>query len=185
MTERPWEERWQDKSSEPLPQADPWLVAQVDLLASGTALDLACGRGRNSLWLVEKGYQVYAVDSSLTALGLLDSVISEERQITSLHFDLTNGLPPHPLEADLVLCSYFLQRDLFPSIKERIRPGGLFLGRSFCQRERVAPPQEIIYNPGELAQIFTDWEILSYEEGKETAKRGGTLAGIVARKPSE
>jgi 2-polyprenyl-3-methyl-5-hydroxy-6-metoxy-1,4-benzoquinol methylase len=44
------------------------LVEEVAGLAPGRALDLACGEGRNALWLAGKGWQVTAVDFS--AVGL-------------------------------------------------------------------------------------------------------------------
>ena len=183
MTDNSWEERWQAKRHEPLPAADPWLVDQEELLGSGIALDLACGRGRNSLWLAARGYEVFAVDSSLTALQLLKEANADQAAIHPIHFDLSSQLPAEPHQVDLVLCSYFLDRALFDQIKSRVEAGGLFIGRSFCQLGVMTPPADIIFNPGELAVLFADWEILRYEEGRESAKRGGTLAGIVARKP--
>ena len=46
-----------------------WLTTHRHLLpASGEALDLACGSGRNALWLAEQGYQTLGVDRNGTAL---------------------------------------------------------------------------------------------------------------------
>lgn len=183
MTGSDWEKRWQAKQQEEMPAADPWLQQQTELLGTGVALDLACGRGRNSLWLAERGYTVHAIDSSLTAVSLLDAAASTSNDILTVHHNLEHGLPEKPEQADLILCFYFLQRNLFDAICARTRPGGLFIGRSFCQLHGRIPPADIIYNPGELACHFSDWHILSYEEGKHPAQKGGTLAGIVARKP--
>lgn len=182
MTEKTWDERWREKTGDPLPPADRWLQKQKEHLSGGVALDLACGRGRNSLFLMRAGYQVYAVDSSPAALELLSAAASNSTGLHPIQFDLEMGLPPQPQQADLILCSFFLQRDLFTQIKERIRPGGLFIARSFCQTS-VAPESPIIYQPNELHGLFSTWQILDYEEGMESSSRGGTLAGIIARKP--
>jgi SAM-dependent methyltransferase len=181
-----WDERWQQKKQEPVPTPDSWLIEQKAFLSGGTALDLACGRGRNSLFLAENGYEVLGIDVSPTALNLLRSTAEiKHLKIDVLEYDLDSGLPPHPEKVDLILSFYFLQRTLFSMIKKKLAPGGLFIGRSFCHLEAVDKLDPIIYNPGELAELFTGWEILAYEEGVESSPRGGTLAGIVVRKPPE
>ena len=46
-----------------------FLVAEVESLTPGRALDLACGEGRNAVWLAERGWRVTAVDYSKVALA--------------------------------------------------------------------------------------------------------------------
>ncbi len=45
-----------------------FLVAETNDLEPGRALDLACGEGRNAVWLAEQGWQVTGVDFSDAAL---------------------------------------------------------------------------------------------------------------------
>jgi len=63
-----WNRRYE--GSELLWTAEPnrFLVAEAGSLASGRALDLACGEGRNAVWLAERGFEVDAVDFSDVAL---------------------------------------------------------------------------------------------------------------------
>jgi SAM-dependent methyltransferase len=179
-----WDERWQKKKGDAIPAADPWLTKHQNLFNGGLALDLACGRGRNALFLARAGYRILALDSSQAALDLLGIESGkDDLPIDLLCRDLQRGLPRLASPPDLILCCFYLQRNLFPAIKEQLAPGGLFIARSFCQRTPTTEVSEIIFQPQELAGCFDDWEILAYEEGVETAERGGTLAGIVARKP--
>lgn len=65
-------EDWNRRHGEagPLFGVDPnrFLVAEVEGLAPGRALDLACGAGRNAVWLAERGWTVTGVDFSDVAL---------------------------------------------------------------------------------------------------------------------
>jgi len=46
-----------------------FLVSEVADLAPGRAVDLACGEGRNAVWLAEQGWQVTGVDFSRVGLA--------------------------------------------------------------------------------------------------------------------
>ena len=66
-------EDWNRKheESELLFRAEPnrFLVAEVEGLPPDRALDLACGQGRNAVWLAERGWRVTGVDFSEVALA--------------------------------------------------------------------------------------------------------------------
>lgn len=181
-----WNQRWQEKSSQPL-SPDPWLLRAVPFLSTGTALDIACGRGRNALYLAEKGFTVTGVDISDQGLKLLEQEAANRNltlNLVQLDLEVTVSLPQGPF--DLISKFFYLQRSLLPIIKDSLRPGGIFVMRSFSQAEgcREAPGNpDFILNPGELLDVFAAWDILLYEEGQEESRTGGSLAGIVARKP--
>ena len=72
MSESMGREEWNRRyaGSELLWTAQPnrFLVAEAAGLPPGRALDLACGEGRNAVWLAERGWQVTGVDFSDAAL---------------------------------------------------------------------------------------------------------------------
>jgi hypothetical protein len=59
-----WNERY--ATAEYVWKADPnvFLVAETEGLPPGRALDLACGEGRNAVWLAEQGWDATGVDFS-------------------------------------------------------------------------------------------------------------------------
>jgi SAM-dependent methyltransferase len=65
-------EDWNAKHGEagPLFGVEPnrFLVAEAESLPPGRALDVACGAGRNAVWLAERGWTVTGVDFSDVAL---------------------------------------------------------------------------------------------------------------------
>ncbi len=68
MSREEWDRRY--TGSELLWTAQPnrFLVDKSSDLSPGRALDVACGEGRNAVWLAEQGWQVTGVDFSEVAL---------------------------------------------------------------------------------------------------------------------
>jgi tellurite methyltransferase len=182
-----WNNRWQGKADQPfLP--DPWLLTVAPLLPTdGRALDLAAGRGRNALFLAERGLSVTALDISAVALDQF-RIEAEKRHlvIDARQVDL-EAVPDLPTAAfDLVIQFFYLQRSLFPHLLAAVRPGGLAVVRTLSSAGPFAggpDNPDFVLRPGELLEVFAGWEILCHEEGLEPSQKGGSLAAIIARRP--
>ena len=181
-----WNRRWREQLGEEL-VADAWLLEVGELLPVGHTLDLACGRGRNSMALARRGCAVTAVDHSDEALAqLAAAAVAEGLKIDCLCSDLEAELPVLPRDYDLALCFFFLHRPLLPWLLAAVKPGGLVVLRTFSSAGNFAPGEldaRFVLEPGELLRVFAGWQILRHEEGVEASRKGGSLAGIVARKP--
>ena len=153
-------------------------------LPRGRALDLACGRGRNSLYLAERGYSVVAVDISAVAL----QTGREKAEVKRLPIDwLQDDLEQIHLGDsmyDLVLNFNYLQRSLLPQIKTSLRTGGVAIYETYLidQKEFGHPKNpDYLLGHNELLDVFRDFRVLYYREGKfsdggEPAYRAGILA---------
>ncbi len=182
-----WDQRWQDKDFSDGWQVDSWLASQQQFLEQGTALDVACGRGRNALFLAGRGYQVTAIDYSQVALQQLqDQATKRQLQLSTIQVDLELA-PDLPADQfDLVINFYYLHRPLLPALQNLVKPGGLMIMRTFSNAGDFEPCRlkpEMVLAKDELKAIFNGWQVLAYEEGIEASKKGGSLVGIVARKP--
>jgi len=69
MDSRQWDERYGGDELVWTSTPNQFLVAEVAGLPVGRAVDLACGEGRNSIWLAEQGWQVAGVDFSAVGLA--------------------------------------------------------------------------------------------------------------------
>jgi tellurite methyltransferase len=179
-----WDQRYrsaQEREGEPT----PLLIETAKELKPGRALDLACGVGRNALWLAEHGWSVTAVDGSKAAI---DTV---ERQAAALAMtidvrlaDLSKG--EYSIENsswDLIAICYYLQRDLFEPAKCGVKPGGLLLAIVHITESGEDPTEQRL-RPGELTGYFRGWDILHRYEGKPNDRaHKRPVAEIVARKP--
>jgi 2-polyprenyl-3-methyl-5-hydroxy-6-metoxy-1,4-benzoquinol methylase len=187
MNKNIWNQRWSDRNSHEGWQVDNWLRQQQHLLSQGTALDVACGRGRNSLYLARTNYHVTAIDySSIALLQLKEVATAEHLEIKTLQIDLEQQIALPQGHFDLIINFYYLHRPLIPQLMQCVKPGGLIMIRTFSEviidKPCTLDPQMHL-QAGELLKLFSDWQILVYEEGIETSKKGGSLVGMVARKP--
>jgi tellurite methyltransferase len=154
----------------------PLLIEIARRLKPGRALDLACGAGRNALWLAEHGWSVTAVDGSPAAIEL---VRERGPHIDAHTADLEKGeYAIEPAAWDLIVISYYLQRDLFEPAKRGVVPGGVLLAIVLLGEGRFSAA------PGELRRYFSGWEILHDREGDPGGSaQHRAVAEIVARRP--
>lgn len=97
----------------------------------GQALDVACGRGANAVWLARCGWTVDAIDVSgegLRAGKALAATSGVVDRVRWWSWDLSDGLPPECAGAyDLVVCQRFRDPALYPVLVDRCAPGALLL----------------------------------------------------------
>jgi SAM-dependent methyltransferase len=181
-----WNERYR-AGEQAFETPSPLVVRFTSDLAPGSALDLACGPGRNALYLAKLGWFVSAVDGSQVAIDLLLARARERKLAIDANVaDLEAGGVGMPVEAfDLVLACYYLQRSLIPLIKRALRPGGLLI--LIVHLADADQPQGTATRayPGELRAFFEDWRVLHYREGDPAeSSHQRAVAELVAQKPS-
>ncbi len=179
-------ERWDSKYSDDkyIFGTEPisFLVEHLDLLPKGKALDIAMGEGRNGVYLATKGFDVTGVDISEKGLAKASKLAAERGvSITTRVVDLQQ----HRLESnayDVVLCTYYLQRDLFPQITAALKPGGVAVVETYTLEHRKYRPrfrEEYLLRTNELLEHFRDLEILRYQFVDDGQ---AAYASIIARK---
>lgn len=180
-----WEQLYRSGERGKEAEATALVMEIAEKLAPGSAIDLACGAGRNALFLAERGWSVTAVDGSETAIALLrERAASRGLRVNTEIADLT--APDFTLAAgswDLVLMAYYLQRSLIVEAKNAVRPGGMVAAIVHTPEPGEAVSEKRAA-PGELRGFFKDWEVLwDYEGPSRDAAHRRPVAEIAARKP--
>ncbi|NIP13382.1 MAG: methyltransferase domain-containing protein [Pseudomonadales bacterium] len=156
-------------------------------LPAGDALDIACGAGRNALYMAERGFRVDAVDVSAEALARAASAAAEAGlEVNWIQCDLDTGLPvAGPF--DLIVMIRYVNEPLLRSLPSMLRPGGvLIVENHLTTEEAVIGPRDPRYRvmPGALPAAVPDLEVLeatdSVVDDPDGRKVG--LARLVARK---
>ncbi|WP_447963126.1 class I SAM-dependent methyltransferase [Nitrospira sp. Ecomares 2.1] len=180
-------ERWNHKytTGNYLFGRDPiqFLTDHVDLLPKGAALDLAMGEGRNGVFLATKGFQVTGVDISEAGFKKAQALASEKGvTITTLVADLEQYILP-PDTFDLIICTYYLQRDLFPKIAQALKPGGMVLIETYTVDHLQYRPQFnriFLLERNELLTLLPGFRVLRYQE---VDSGEAAFASLLAQKP--
>ena len=153
-----------------------WLVANLDLLRpGGTVLDVACGGGRNAVYLASLGWRVHAIDRDGDALASLPDVIAT-RQV-----DLEAGRVALGRQCfDAVIVFNYLHRSLMTAIVDAVAPGGVLIYETFtiaqAARGRPRNPAYLLM-PGELRTLVSPLRIARAREGEFD---GSFVASVVA-----
>jgi tellurite methyltransferase len=151
-------------------------------------LDLACGKGRNTLALAEQGLSLVFADKSVTALAVVEQRLLEAGlSARAWHVDLEQPRvdPLSALSFGAIICFRYLHRPLFPAIRQAVMPGGLLIYQTFTtEQARFGRPSnpDFLLRPGELKAEFQAWELIHSFEGV-LQNPGRAVAQIVARKP--
>jgi SAM-dependent methyltransferase len=164
-----WDRRY--AGAELIWTAEPnrFLAAEAADLPPGRALDLACGEGRNAVWLAERGWDVTAVDFSQVGLDK-GARLAQERGVTVRweRADLREWTPPAGA-FDLVVALYLhvdaqARRAIHAAAARGLAPGGVLLivGHDATNIEHGhGGPQipAILFEPGDLVEDVPGLEI--------------------------
>ena len=158
-------ELWDTRHREVLNEPRACAVLQQHsghLPQQGQALDLACGRGGNALWLARRGLTVHAWDYSETGIQYLRAEAEEHRLDIRAEVRDVVLTPPEAERFDLLVVSHFLDRDLMPALLAAVRSGGLLYYQTFLIGHAGPGPRnpDFLLRPGELSGYCEDWEIL-------------------------
>lgn len=169
MRREDWDRRYEER--ELLWSASPnrFLVAEAAGLAPARALDLACGEGRNAIWLAELGWQVTAVDFSEVAIAKArERAARDGADVDFICGDLLD-YEPEPEAYDLVLVLYLQlpageRRLVLSRAASALASGGTFLlvGHDLTNlTEGAGGPSdpEVLYTPNDIAAELHGLEI--------------------------
>lgn len=172
---------WDDEPWRPrrLWEPNPLLGHAASILRTGRALDLACGSGRDAVYLASAGWQVTAVDVLEDALErgrhtAERSLGPEDGEVRFVHADLAVADPPFDFAPDLVLMFLFLDRGALLSSLRALRPGGSVLIETFsaAHREHTGKPKSpsLVLTLAEALAWVEGWHIHVAEEGPRTVR---------------
>lgn len=156
------------------------------LLNPGHALELACGTGRDAVYLASLGWSVSGIDILPDAIeraaALAQSCADAIEPVNWMAADIELEEFNCDARYDLITGFRYLHRPLFAKMKNWLRPGGTVIYETFttAHRTRIGKPAQDahVLQPQELLSLLSGFEILHHvEDWNET----GHTAQVVAR----
>jgi len=154
-------------------------------LPRGQALDVACGRGRNALFLASQRFAVEALDRDDQALADLNVAAAQHglASVSTRAVELEDPARPPDIPAtryDVVLGFFYLHRPLFPALLRALKPGGVLVYETFLidnhLRHQHPRRREFCLAHNELLGLAQGLRILHYDEGEHADVHGGGSA---------
>lgn len=171
-----WDEKYRKKSELLRPRdASVNIKKFVERSTGAKALDLACGAGRNTIYLAKQGYEVDALDIAAIALEAL-TVEAHREEVTSLvnaQLSDLDSFSPDSESYELIIMMNFLDRALIERVKEGLKREGLFIVETYMNdliNEKRDSHVENLLKKEELRSIFDEgYDVLFYEEFENEA----------------
>lgn len=153
------------------------------------AIDLGCGVGHETVQLLQRGYNVVAVDGQAEAFDYLKQqpnigpYLGHLRTIVSSFEKLNFSELP---QADLVVASFALPfmrandfNNTWQKVVAKIKPGGYFIGNLFAPdfsffADKFRGSMTFHSKPEALA-LFNGFEVVGFQEVKAPGTKPGTI----------
>ena len=156
-----------------------WVKRFIHLIPQseeGCVIDLACGSGRHSLFALEQGYKVLAVDIQTGPILELKNNLSPElkSRLAVLELDLEQPTFPvinNDLAVHGVIVTNYLNRPHFHHLLDLLALGGIFIHETFAVgNEQFGKPSNpaFLLQKDELWQYIqsrNDFSVVSFEQG--------------------
>jgi len=169
MERTDWDRRYAESGLLWSARPNRFLVAETSGLVPGRALDLACGEGRNAVWLARVGWKVTGVDFSEVAVAKArEQARAAEVDVEWVIADLLDYRPQEGA-FDLVIAFYLqvpaaARARILPVAAEAVAEGGTFLLVGHDSRNLTGGyggPREpaVLYTPEDVAADLPGLEI--------------------------
>lgn len=166
---------------------ESWLekyIAKINKVESKTAIDLGCGIGQDTKWLLDKGFDVVSCDFSDRALNKLKEIMPNSK---TMQIDIKEKLPFKNNSIGLINANlsihYFSMENtikIFNEIRRVLKPNGLFVGRvnsdkneGYIQENTKEIEKNFYYEDGRYRRLFNkeqfdtltkDWNVIVLNE---------------------
>ena len=175
-----WDERYASGAYAARTHPTRLLADWLAQLPKGRALDVACGAGRNALYLAEHGYEVDAIDISSVALDRARATAADRGlDINWIEMDLESGTPRGD-HYDLIVMVRYTHPTLVADLIGLLADGGFLLCEEhlLTERDDVAGPRNPAFRarPNELLGLSTGLRVIYYHEGLVEDPDGRTAA---------
>ena len=179
-----WNQKFKNRDNQIMKPEDA-LVNAVSLFKEGSVLDIACGDGRNSIYLLSEGFQVTGIDFSQEALQRLRSFANHNNySVKTYQMDLSEPQWIEKIDTfdNIIICHYRLHAEQLDKIHQYVNRNGILFITGFGHKQKVdnrISEMDLIM-PEDFRTIEDHFEKIEYREFEDG--RGSFVTYIFKRK---
>ncbi len=163
-----WNEKFNSRSDSPL-SPEKSLVDYIKYFNKGRVLDIACGDGRNTLFLLENGFSVTGIDFSSQALERLN-IFSKRKgyKVDTMQVDLSvpNSLDNVGVFDNIVINHYKLNKEELVKLEKNLTKNGILFISGFGHKHKVDSKvrKEDLIQPSDFKDMKKSFDLVKYNE---------------------
>ena len=166
-----WNEKFINRSDMPL-EPEKTLVENIQYLKRGSVLDIACGDGRNALFLAEKGFDVTGIDFSSEALKRLNKFAKRAgHKIDTKEVDLSksDSLEDIGVFDNILINHYKLNEKQLLNLYNHLVENGVLFICSFGHKHKTdyKIKAEYLIHITDFEDINREFELIKYIEAED------------------
>lgn len=166
-----WEDKFANRSDELL-NPERSLIENISYFKKGTVLDIACGDGRNTIYLLNNGFKVTGVDFSCEALERLkmfaerNNYFVDTRQID---LSIENSLRDIGIFDNIVINHYRLSKEQLSGIENHISDEGILFMSGFGYKHQTDSKirKDDLFQPTDFDVLKKSFELIKYSENQD------------------
>jgi len=181
-----WDEKYTNRSDSPL-NPEVSLVENISCFKIGSVLDIACGDGRNALFLLENKFKVLGVDYSGIALNRLKLFAEKNHYLVDtkqIDLSIANALEDIGIFDNILINHYKLSAEQLADIKNHISDDGVLFICGFGYKHVVDSKikKEDLIQTADFVEVEKAFELIKYAESQDD--RGFFVTYIFRKKKS-
>ena len=172
-------ERYYDSTESDKPRSSVKYFIENIKCNPSTAIELGCGAGNDTVYLIKNGWNVLAVDKENVEERIAKRLTSEELQrfkfkqqsFENIRLEKTKLIVAN---YSLLFCNKDKFEDLWDDIKLSIQKDGYFIGNFFGINDswHMSKAEMKFLSKEQVIDLFSDFEILLFREVEEDGKTG-------------
>ncbi len=142
------------------------LIEAIKHTKGNKALDIACGAGKNSIYLARNNFFIDSMDISDIALKTLDK--KGYKNINTIQIDLEEEFVLNKNSYDIIVQTNFLDRTIIPKLINSLKKDGIIFIETYMHHssnEKEPSNSNFLLKQKELQKLFKDdFELIDYDE---------------------
>lgn len=166
-----WDEKFANREDNLL-SPEKAVVENIEYFKNGSVLDIACGDGRNAMFLIKNHFNVTGIDFSSKALARLQMFAERNNcfiNTKQIDLNILSSLKDVGIFDNILINHYRLDREQLADIESHITDNGVLFICGFGNKQKVDSKirKEDLIQPSDFKDINKSFDLINYIENED------------------